>query len=180
MTSAVVALDAALASVRGDPRCRLHGIVRAPAGRRDHHGCLQRVAGVLAVHRAAVNQPTAIRLALGDRYAQPTGPQVRRETTAIAGWPDYDAGVALPDPQNRPHSRRTQHGPALGGLPGRAIALGDGSSVSGAHAEPLLGAPSGPSAVTDALARASERRHHGSFGPGNLSGACVIRNAARR
>jgi cold-shock-like DNA binding protein len=74
--SAVVALD----SVRG-PGCHMHDVMRAPAGRRDHHGCsLQRDAGVLAVHRAAVNQPTAIRLALGDRYAQPTGPRcaVRR------------------------------------------------------------------------------------------------------
>lgn len=32
----------------------------------------------------------------------------------------------------------------------------------------------------DALARHRRGHHHGRFRPGNLSGACVIRNAARR
>ena len=52
---------------------RLRGTVRVLAGRRDRHGCLQRDAGVLAAHRAAVNQPAAIRLPLGYGDAWPAG-----------------------------------------------------------------------------------------------------------
>ena len=66
------------------------------AGRRDRHGCLQRDVGVLAAHRAAVNEPAAIRLVLGYSYAWPAGLKVCGEATAIAGWPDHNASVAAP------------------------------------------------------------------------------------
>jgi hypothetical protein len=36
---------------------------------------------------------------LGYGYAWPAGLKVRRESTAIAGWPDHDASVALPPPK---------------------------------------------------------------------------------
>src|SRR6266487_1845844 len=52
-----------------DPCRRLRGTVRAPAGRRDRHRRLQRDAGVLAAHRAAVDEPAAIWLLLGYGYA---------------------------------------------------------------------------------------------------------------
>src|SRR5262245_20874113 len=80
--------------------------MRVLAGLRDGHGCLQRNAGVLAAHRAAVNQPPAIRLALGCRDAWPAGLHVRDEATAIAGWPDHDVSVALPGRRSRRNSRR--------------------------------------------------------------------------
>ena len=79
-----------------DAGWRRRGTVRVLAGRRDRHGCLQRDAGVLAAHHAAVNQPAAIRLVLGCGDAWPARLQVRGETTAIAGWPDHNASVALP------------------------------------------------------------------------------------
>src|SRR5260370_39170700 len=84
---------------------RLRGTVRAPAGRRDRHGCFQRDAGVLAAHRATVDEPAAIWLLLGYGYAWPAGLKVRREATAIAGWPDHDASVALPGRRSRRNSR---------------------------------------------------------------------------
>jgi hypothetical protein len=86
--------------VRERDRCRhLRGIVRVAAGRRDGHGCLQRNVGVLAAHRAAIDEPAAIWLVLGYGYARPAGLKMRRESTAIAGWPDHDASVALPPPK---------------------------------------------------------------------------------
>jgi hypothetical protein len=33
---------------------------------------------------------------------------VRREATAIAGWPDHDASVALPGRRSRRNSRRAR------------------------------------------------------------------------
>src|SRR6266550_446984 len=81
-------------------RCRhLRGTVCVAAGRHDRHGCLQRDAGVLAAHRAAINEPAAIWLVLGYGYAWPAGLKVRRESTAIARWPDHDASVTLPPPK---------------------------------------------------------------------------------
>lgn len=81
-------------------RCRHpRGSVRVAAGRRDRHGCLQRNVGVLTAHRAAIDEPAAIWLVLGYGYARPAGLKVRRESTAIAGWPDHDASVALPLPK---------------------------------------------------------------------------------
>jgi hypothetical protein len=88
-----------------DPSGHPRGTVRVPASRRDRHGCLQRDAGVLAAHSAAVEEPAAIWLALGYGYAWPAWLKVRREPTAIAGWPDHDASVALPDRQSRRNSR---------------------------------------------------------------------------
>src|SRR5215470_1861679 len=88
------------------PGRSLRGTVRGPAGRRDRHGRLQRDAGVLAAHRAAVNQPAAIRLPLGHGDAWPAWLQVRGEATAIARWPDHDASVALPGHRSRRNSRR--------------------------------------------------------------------------
>jgi hypothetical protein len=70
--------------------------VRVAAGRRDRHGRLQRDTGVLAAHNAAVDEPAAIWLVLGYGYAWPAGLKVRRESTAIARWPDHDASVTLP------------------------------------------------------------------------------------
>jgi hypothetical protein len=49
-----------------DPGRHLRATVRVPSGCRDGHSCLQRDAGVLAAHRAAVDEPAAIWLALGD------------------------------------------------------------------------------------------------------------------
>ncbi len=87
-------------SVRERGCCRhLRGTVRVAAGRRDRHGCLQRDVCVLAAHRAAVDEPAAICLVLGYGYAWPAGLKVRREPTAIAGWPDHDASVALRSPK---------------------------------------------------------------------------------
>jgi hypothetical protein len=56
-----------------DPGRPLRGRVRGPTGRHDGHGCLQRDAGVFAAHGAAVNQPAAIRLAVGCGDAGPAG-----------------------------------------------------------------------------------------------------------
>ena len=66
-----------------DRRRHLRGTVRVAAGRRDRNGCLQRDAGVLAAHRAAVDEPAAIWLALGDGYRGPARLKVRREASAI-------------------------------------------------------------------------------------------------
>jgi len=101
-----------------EPDRHLRGTVRVPPGRRDRHSCLQRDAGVLAAHRAAVDEPAAIWLVLGDGYAWPAGLKVHREATAIAGWPDHDASVALPGRRGRRNSRRAPgyaDGQALGG-----------------------------------------------------------------
>jgi len=87
------------AGVRDGDRCRhLRGTVRVAAGRRDRHGRLQHDAGVLAAHHAAVDEPAAIWLVLGYGYAWPAGLKVRRESIAIARWPDHDTSVALPPP----------------------------------------------------------------------------------
>ncbi len=95
----VVAPDPALASVSGTGSRHLRGTVRLAAGRRDRHGCLQRNADVLAAHRAAADEPAAIRLVPGHGYAWPAGLKVRRESTAIAGWLDHDARAALRPPK---------------------------------------------------------------------------------
>jgi hypothetical protein len=102
MISAVTALDSALGLRATDPGRDLRGTVRVSAGRRDRHGCLQRDAGVLAAHRATVNQPAAIRLVLGYGYAWAAGLKVRGEATAIARWPDHNASVAPPGGRSRP------------------------------------------------------------------------------
>jgi hypothetical protein len=84
-------------------RCRhLRGTVGVAAGRRDRHGCLQCDASMLAAHRTAVDEPAAIWLGLGHGYAWPAGLKMRRESTAIARWPDHDASVALPPPKGAP------------------------------------------------------------------------------
>lgn len=86
--------------VRDRDRCRrLRGTVRVAAGRRDRHGRLQRDTSMLAAHRAAIDEPAAIWLVLGYGYAWPAGLKVRRESTAIARWPDHDASVALSPPK---------------------------------------------------------------------------------
>jgi hypothetical protein len=54
---------------------------------------------MLAAHRAAIDEPAAIWLLLGYGYAWPAGLKVRRESTAIARWPDHDASVALSPPK---------------------------------------------------------------------------------
>jgi hypothetical protein len=82
-----------------DPGRHPRGTVRVPARRRDGHRCLQRDVGVLAAHRAAVDEPAAIWLVLGYGYAWPAGLKLRRESAAIAGWPDHDASVARPPPK---------------------------------------------------------------------------------
>ncbi len=105
--------------VREGGRCRhLRGTVPVAAGRRDRHSCLQRDAGVLAAHRAAIDEPAAIWLVLGYGYAWPAGLKMRREPTAIAGWPDHDASVALPPPKGaatRGHAQSYPDGHTLGG-----------------------------------------------------------------
>ena len=116
-----------------DRRRHLRGSIRVAAGRRDRHGCLQRDVGVLAAHRTAIDQPAAIWLELGYGYARPAGLKVRRESTAIARWPDHDASVALP-----PAKGAATRGVLITTRPGRprrladgAVALCDEPSVSG-------------------------------------------------
>jgi hypothetical protein len=141
--------------VRERDRCRhLRGSVRVAAGRRDRHGCLERNVGVLAAHRAAIDEPAAIWLALGYGYARPAGLKVRRESTAIAGWPDHDASVALPPPKGA--ATRGVLTATGRGRPSEAsrwaVALCDEPSGVRAHAVPPICAPAAACGVADAAA----------------------------